>query len=181
MNLSRTQNETHKSEWKPDTCHRLPMLVRFLWRHSVEPSSAMDWSRSRMLWFRLRIFATITCGSTGAVHRRGNVSTSSSFLSLDSTSLARLIPGAESMIFTLSFNTVRSFTSASRVWVRLAIWPCCLSFMRTFGNNRFARYQGQELGGLGIGLLHRLRDQDVLGSRLYTRSKASAAAPSTPP
>jgi len=49
----------------------------------------------------------------------------------------------------LFFSAVRSFTSLSRVCVRLANCPRSLSFMRTSGNRFFDKYNASVRASLG--------------------------------
>ena len=102
-----------------------------------------------MLWFRLRISSTITSSSIFTIGSNFIASTSFSFFSLDSASFSRLMPCAERMLLTLFFSAVRSFTSVSRVCVRLASCACVLSFILTSGNRSFSRYSARLRASFG--------------------------------
>jgi hypothetical protein len=96
------------------------ILIRLLWPSSLEASSAIVFSSSTMLWFRLRICSTMTRNSIWTSASKGKASISFSFLSLDKASFGKLMPRADRILLTLFFSAVRNFTSVSRVCARLA-------------------------------------------------------------
>ena len=90
----------------------MPLMLRgSRWPGSFAPSVLMAFSNSAMLWFRARIWPTITRSSVSTIASNFIPSTSSSAASpLARLSFRRLIPCAERMLFTLFFKAVRCLT-----------------------------------------------------------------------